>query len=124
MDKSQALHSFWSSFQLPAFDENTVPNGDNKPSYPYITYDVVIGEFDEFTAMSASLWDYGSSWSTITTKLAEISAKIGKGGCIVPCDGGALWIKMGSPFAQRIGDSNDMIRRIYINIVVEYVTAG
>ena len=123
MDKFQALSSFWSSFGIPAFDENTVPSGDEKPSYPYITYDASVGNLGSFVAMSASIWDYGTSWSQITTKLGEITAKIGRGGITLPVDGGALWIKQGSPFAQRVSDSNDMIRRIFINVEAEYFTA-
>ena len=38
MDKSQAVHDFWSSFGLTAYDENAVP--DNA-QMPYITYSVV-----------------------------------------------------------------------------------
>lgn len=123
MDKFQALQSFWSSFGIPAYDENTVPTGDDKPAYPYITYDAVIGSLDTPVAMSASIWYYGSSWSQITTKLLEIEAEIGRGGVTLPMDNGALWIKKGSPFAQRMSDTNDMIRRIYINIEAEYFTA-
>ena len=40
------------------------------------------------------------------------------------CDGGAIWIKRGEPFAQNMGDQNDdMIRRKIINLSVEYLTA-
>jgi len=123
MDKWQTLHSFWSSFGLPAYDENTVPTGDQKPSYPYITYDAVISDFGNPVALSGSLWYYGTSWSQVTTKLSEIQSVIGRGGKFLPFDGGALWIKKGSPFAQRVSDSNDMIRRIFINIEAEFITA-
>ena len=123
MDKFQAIHSFWSSFGIPAYDENTVPTGGEKPAMPYITYDASISNFGTPVAMSGSLWYYGSSWSQITSKMAEIEARLGRGGQIIPMDGGAIWIKQGTPFAQRMMDSNDMIRRIYINISAEYITA-
>lgn len=123
MDKFQAIHSFWSSFGLQAYDENTVPDGDDKPSFPYITYDAVTGALGDYVGMSASLWDYGTSWSRITAKMTEIQSYIGRGGTMVPTDGGALWITQGSPFAQRMSDDNDMIRRILINISAEYITA-
>lgn len=123
MDKFQTVHSFWSSFGLNAYDENTVPAGDDLPELPYITYDVVIGDFGDFTAMSASLWYYGTSWSQITAKLSEIEARLGRGGVVLPTDNGAIWITKGSPFAQRMSDENDMIRRIFMNISAEYITA-
>ena len=123
MDKFQALQSYWASFGIPAYDENTVPTADNKPSYPYIPYDAVEGNLGDYIAMSGSIWDYGTSWSQVTTKLAEIETAIGRGGKMIAIDSGALWIKRGSPFAQRMSDSNDMIRRIFINIEAEYITA-
>lgn len=124
MDKFQALQSFWESFELPAYDENTVPTGDSAPALPYITYDAVTSNFGSTVALSGSLWYYGTSWSKITTKMLEIQSEIGRGGKMIPMDDGALWIKQGNPFAQRMADSNDMIRRIYMNIEVEFLTAS
>lgn len=124
MDKFQAMQNFWSSFGIPAYDENTVPTGDDRPELPYITYDCSIGSLGDTLAMSASLWYHGTSWSQITTKLLEIESTIGRGGLTLPIDNGAVWIKKGTPFAQRMGDpDNDMIRRIFINIAVEFFTA-
>ena len=122
MDKWQALHAFWSSFGLPAYDENTVPTGNQKPAYPYITYGAAAAGFGSPVALSASLWYYGVSWAPVTAKLAEIESRLLHGGRMVPCDGGALWIKPGSPFAQRMSDPNDMIRRIFINVEAEFIT--
>lgn len=124
MDKFQAIQAFWSSFGIPAYDENTVPTGENKPLLPYITYDAVVSNLGTPVAMSASLWYYGTSWSGVTAKLEEVEAEIGMGGRIIPCDNGAIWIKRGTPFAQRMSDDNDMIRRIFINIEAEYITAS
>lgn len=123
MDKFQALQSFWSSFGIPAFDENTVPTGDDRPALPYITYDAKASSFGDSVSVSGSLWYYGTSWSAITTKFTEIDARIGLGGCMIPVDGGAVWIRRGSPFAQRVSDDNDMIRRIFMNIEAEFITA-
>ena len=100
-----------------------MPDVEDKPTFPYITYDAVVSNLGTPVAMSGSLWDYGTSWARITTKMAEIQSDLGRGGRIIPCDGGAIWIKQGSPFAQRMSDDNDMIRRILINIEAEYLTA-
>ena len=124
MDKFQAIASFWESFGIPAYDENTVPTGDNRPSFPYITYDASVSNLGYPVAMSGSIWYYGTSWAMITAKMTEIQSEIGMGGKIIPCDGGALWIKQGSPFAQRMSDPNDMVRRILINIEAEFLTAS
>ena len=128
LDKEQAIHAFWSSFNLAAYDESTVPTEENAPDFPYITYNVVTDSFDGTdadTAMYASLWYKSRSWADITAKKDEISEAIGYGGKRIPIDGGYLWIKRGTPFAQRLADdSDDTIRRIYINISVSFLTAN
>lgn len=123
MDKFQTLQTFWSGFGLDAYDENTVPTGDHAPDFPYITYDASISNFGSAVALSGSLWYYGTSWSQAITKMTEIQSIVGRGGKMLSCDDGALWIKQGSPFAQRAADPNDMVRRININIEAEFITA-
>lgn len=123
MNKEQALHKFWSSFDLTAYDESTVPTGKDAPDFPYLTYSVVTDSFDTDTAPYASLWYKSTVWTDITAKKDEISNAIGMGGKMLPFDGGAIWIKRGTPFAQRMADdSDDTIRRMYINITMEYIS--
>ena len=124
MDKEQALQAFWSRFGWAAFDENTVPDDAmTRTGGHYITYTVAVNEFDVTTALSASLWARSRSWAEITAKSEEIFEHIGYGGRMVPYKGGRIWIRRGSPFAQRMGDTDDSIRRIYINIEAEFLSA-
>ena len=119
MDKVQTLNSFWNSFSLKAYDENTVPD-DAK--LPYITYEVRTDSFGNAVAHSASIWYRDTGWLAITQKEMEISQRIGRGGVIVDYDGGALWIKKSSPWSNRMEDpSDDMIRRIVLNLNIEYI---
>lgn len=120
MDSAQTLQTFWSSFGLKAYDENTV---SETAALPYLTYNVTGAYFDEPVMMSASLWYKSQSWADITEKAMQIGAAIGFGGKIIPFDGGKLWIKRGRPFAQRMSDENEQIRRMYLNIEVEYFTS-
>lgn len=123
MTKEAAIYQFWSGFGLPAYEENSVPTGDDAPDFPYITYSVVTSEFDRPVSLSASLWYRSTSWSVNNAKTQEISTAIGRGGKMLRVDDGVLWIKRGSPFAQSMGDpSDDMIKRKYINIEAEYIT--
>lgn len=124
MNREQALHQFWSSFGLKAYDENTVPDNamtdnDNK----YLTYNIAISNFDEPIAASASLWYKSTSWAGITAKSEEINTALSRGGKVIPFSNGYLWIKRGIPFAQRMGDEDDTVRRIYLNVELEYITA-
>ena len=123
MDKEQALHSYFSGFGLTAYDENTVPDDAMaKNNGHYLTYSVSVSGFDHPQLMSVSLWYMSTSWAAITAKASEIFNALGEGGAIVPYLGGAAWFKRGTPFAQRMGDEDDAIRRIYINIEVEYLS--
>lgn len=119
MNKEQAYHAFLSGFGWKAYDENTVP--DDAP-LPRITYDFATAEFGSPVAMSLSVWDRSMSWESVTEKADEIYTSIGLGGKIVQFDHGFIWIKRGQPFSQRMSDENDSIRRIYINLEVEYLT--
>ena len=121
MTKSAAIYQFWNGFGLTAYEENTVPDD---AAFPYITYQLVTDSFDHEVPVTASLWYRGEGWTAINAKTEEISQKISRGGKIIPCDGGAIWLKRGQPFAQSMGDeSDDLIKRKYLNITAEFMTA-
>lgn len=125
MTKAAALYNFWSGFGLPAYEETSVPTGEDAPAFPYITYQVVTDGFGGDVALTASVWYRSESWLEINAKTEEIGENIGRGGRVIPCDGGAIWLKRGQPFAQSMGDDADnMIRRKYINLVAEFMTAN
>lgn len=121
MDAEQAIQSFWSSFTLPAYDENSVPDD---AVMPYITYSVEYDSFDNNVSLSASLWYQSTSWAAITAKAHEIRNYISMGGVTVKTDNGAVWIKRGSPFYQRLGDVEKDVKRIYFNVEAEYIEGG
>ena len=121
MTKAAAIYQFWNSFGLTAYEENTVPSD---AAFPYITYQLVTDSFDREIPLSASLWYRSESWTGINAKTEEISQKISRGGKIISCDGGAIWLKRGQPFAQNMSDkSDDLIKRKYLNITAEFMTA-
>lgn len=121
MTKAAAIYQFWSSFGLTAYEENTVPTD---AAFPYITYQLVTDSFDREVAATASLWYRSESWTDINAKTEEISQTISRGGKIIACDGGAIWMKRGQPFAQNMGDESDgLIKRKYLNITAEFMTA-
>ena len=119
MDKAQALYSFWSSFDLPAYDETAVPEG---APFPRLTYETATDSFGGEVALTAALWYYSTSWEDISKKSAQIAAYIGMGGKIIKTNDGAIWVKRGTPFGQRMADSNDSLRKIVLNITAEFFT--
>ena len=121
MTKAAAIYQFWNCFGLAAYEENSVPDD---AAFPYITYQLVTDSFDREVPVTASLWYRSESWTAINAKTEEISQKISRGGKIISCDGGAIWLKRGQPFAQSMGDeSDDLIKRKYLNITAEFMTA-
>ena len=120
MTKAAAIYQFWSGFGLTAYEENTVPED---AAFPYITYQLVTDSFDREVVATASLWYRSESWTAINAKTEEISKKIGASGKKIAVDGGGIWIKRGQPFAQNMGDeSDDLIKRKYINISIVFIT--
>ena len=122
MDKEQAIHTFWNSFGIPAYDEQTVPK---EAKMPYITYSVSTDSIENVVNLSASIWYRSTSWTEITAKSKEIAKSLGeKGFKKYKINGGYVWMVKGTPFAQRMSDpASDMIRRIYMNVQAEFLTA-
>ena len=124
LDKEQALHKFWSSFSWAARDENTVPdNAMTLFSGHYITYNVATAALGQPVPLMADLWERNTSWAGVTKKAQEISKYIGIGGKSIPCDGGYLYICRGTPFTKRLPDSDDEVRRINLNIMIEFLSS-
>lgn len=122
MTKAAAINKFWNSFGMMAYEENSVPDD---AEIPYITYQLVTDSFDNETILTASIWYRGTSWVNANAKAEEISQTICVGGIFLRCDGGRIWIKRGTPFSQNMGDeSDDLIKRKYLNITAEYLTAN
>ena len=121
MDKAQALQSFWASFGLTAYDELTVPDDAQAP---YITYETNLDGLPNSLSLTGSVWYRSTTWSAVEAKVKQIEDFIGYGGTVIQYTDGALWIKKRLPFAQRIADPNDdMIRRYYINIEADFLSA-
>lgn len=117
IDKEKALHQFWSSFGVTAYDENTVPEN---AMLPRITYNVVTDHIGNTVAMTASIWDRSTVWNGVTEISHRIAHKLMRGGYTRGYADGIVWIKPGTPFMQRMSDPDDSIRRILVNIEVEY----
>lgn len=120
MTKGEALQKFFSSFGLTAYPSTGIPSD---VLFPFLTYEVALGGYGDEQALTVNLWYYTDSEAVPNAKAQEMSARIGLGGVILPCDGGALWIKRGTPFAQSIKDDADpIIKRRYINVTAEFFT--
>lgn len=122
MDKWQALNTFWNSFELNAYDENSVPDD---AVMPYITYNGATDSLDYLVPTTASLWYRETTWSTISQKAEEIAKAIGEYGFnSTSIDGGYMIIRKNNVFAQRMNDPNDdSVKRIILSVMIEFLTA-
>ena len=117
MNKAQAIQTFFESFGVPAYEESTVPDD---AVMPYITYSMASDSIGHPIAMSASIWDKTYSWENISLVADAISNALVQVKSIA-LDVGYIYITRGTPFAQRMVDEDDTIRRIYINLMVGYL---
>lgn len=122
MNSQAALNAFWNGFGWKAYEENTVPDNVFAIYTDYITYSAGQAFFDEPIMLTGSIWSRSTSWATAIAKMQQIAEEIGIGGKLLKTDDGYIWIKRGVPFAQRMSDEDPAVRRIYMNIEVEFFT--
>lgn len=121
MTKEQALHAFFNTFGIVGYRNTSVPDD---VIFPYLTYDCPVSSFDEDpVSITLNLYYYTDSEALPDAKAEEIRQAISMGGKLLYCDGGAIWLKWGSPWCQSlVDDTNSNIKRRYINITAEYLT--
>lgn len=121
MTPEAAIYRMLEEAGIPVYAATSVPDD---AEYPYATAEMSAGTFwDGEIPVPVSLWYRGDSESEPNAKARELSALVGAGGRVLPCDGGAVWVKRGSPFSQSMGDpSDDKIKRRYINLTAEFIT--
>lgn len=118
--KEAAVYNFLSSFGIPAYTSASVPSD---AEFPYLTYDLTVGSFESGEVpLTVNLWYRGMSESAPNAKAREVSERVGMGGTTLKCDGGMIWVKRGTPWCQSIADTDDTVKRRYINLSVEYMT--
>ena len=118
MNAEQAIQSFWSSFSIPAYDENSVAEN---ATMPYITYSLSVDTFDNTLLNTINLWYRSMSWISVTEKAKEIINTITDGGISIPTDKGIIRMNLGNPIYNRMGDEDRNIKRIKMNIETEYI---
>ena len=111
-EQAKALHTFFSSFDLPAFAENTVPEDQD---LPYITYRLAEPEWNQKATMYAQVWYRSRSNEIVNEKAGEIQQAISIGK-ILPFDGGCVVLWPETPFSQIMVDGD--VRSAYINLSI------
>lgn len=120
MTPEAAIYQWLNGFGIPAYAATATPS---EAAFPYITYDLVLGEWGQGEVnMPVNVWYRTDSEAQPNAKVRELSKALGAGGVQIACDGGTLWLKKGSPWAQamRVEGEDDKIKRRYVNINVEW----
>ena len=120
LDKWSAQKVYWSSFGMPAYQENTVPD-DKKDKYPYLTYQAVNGQLGGQLTASANLYYKGTSWATIMQEVGQMEKAIDRQ---VFIDGGVMKVRKPlANFAQPAPEASDSkIRRMLLTVEIEFLT--
>lgn len=123
MTKAAALNKWFSQFGMDAYPSSGVPE---KVTFPYLTYELAIGDINSGPVdIGVNLWFRTESEKIPNDKVEEIGKEIGLGGTLVPYDGGAIWIKKGSPFSQNLNDENveknGTVKRRFLDLSLEFV---
>ena len=122
-DTDGVIQSFFESFGLDAYPSVSVPtNRDEKPEFPYITYDAPTDSSMGKVDVHADVWYRSTSWAGVNGKVAEISEMVGDH-MQLECDNGGIVVRKGTPFAQPLGDEYDnMIKRKHLIFEFTYAT--
>lgn len=121
MTPAAAVYGFMAGFGIPAYAATSVPD---EAEFPYITYELVTDDFlGGEVALTMDIWYRGDSEAEPNAKAREVSKALIGCKCI-PCDGGGIILKKGSPFCQSMGDAvDDKAKRRHINLTAEFITS-
>lgn len=114
LDTAAALYTFFSSFGLPAYVENTVPDD---AALPYITYELREPAPGERSSLTARVWYMDTSFQAITQKVDEIKAAIGTGASL-PVASGAVWIWPDDRFCQFQPPDEPKLKIAYLMLII------
>lgn len=114
---AQALYTFFSSFGIPAYGKNNVPDNGKMP---YITYELLNPAPFETAMFHAWVWYRGTSYAEITAKCDEIEAVLRDGGASIPTESGVVYIMTdnSTPFAQEQSDPDKNVRVMYLTMIM------
>lgn len=119
MTKGEAIYKFFSGFGIYAAPDTAV---EEEAVYPRITYNYVTSAWESGeVAITVNIWYRTESEAQPNAKAQELSDALGIGGKVLKCDGGYIWLKRGSPFCQSMKDTDNLIKRRYVNISAEYL---
>ena len=128
MTPEAAVYQWMSSFGIPAYAHTSVPDegSDDWRGFPYLTYQLVVGDWGGGEVnIPVKLWFRTESEAVPNAKVRQMRDALRFGGVQLPCDGGTVWLKQGSPWAQSVREEgDDEIKGRYVNVNAEYLLSS
>lgn len=112
INTAQALYGFWSSFGIPAYTAQTVPDD---AVLPYITYNLPETEPLDPATHYAQVFYRTTEHAALLAMVDRIKAAIGTGRRL-ECDGGLVVLRPSTPYVQTQG--TDENKYAYINLQI------
>ena len=112
LNTAKTLKTFFSSFSLPAYTLESVPD---EVELPYITYPLTEPEWNEQTSFYCQVWYPKKKLADLLTKADEIIAAIGTMKEFTQ-DGGYVVLYPSTPLIQILSD--EMTQSAYINLTI------
>lgn len=120
VDRWQAQYNFWSSFGVPAYEQNSVPDLDDVV-FPFITYEASESRFNGDVLTTASIYTRSTSWAKADELADAVFDRLKDGGATVSFTGGLIWITAEPTFAKSMGDpDDDRIKRKLLTVVLHF----
>ncbi|MFQ9100234.1 MAG: hypothetical protein ACLR50_15570 [Segatella copri] len=110
---NRALNTFFNGFGIPGYLEDNIPPG---AELPYLTYQPTIpGGWNDEASFHARLWYPSAKGRTpILQTEDKISAALADG-LTIECEGGAILLRKGSPWAQPLDNPPEGYLCEYLN---------
>ena len=112
LNTAKTLKTFFSSFDLPAYTVNNVPENTQ---LPYITYQLVEPEWDQQANLYCQVWWRKNDLAAMLGKADAILAAIGTMKKFKQ-DGGYVVLYPATPLIQTLTDEDT--DRAYINLII------
>ena len=114
-----ALYTFFSSFGIPAFVEETIPDD---VSAPYITYELAEPDWRGSSALHARVWYKDRSFVAVAQKVDEIRNALGEG-VSIPTESGVVYLYADDNWAQFMPMAGDpKLKCAYLSFVLQAYT--
>lgn len=114
LDTAAALYGFFSSFGIPAYVENNVPD---VAVLPYITYELREPERGATCMLTARVWYQDTGFEAISRKVDEIKNAVAEGASL-PVENGAIWLWPDDNFCQFQPPDEPKLKIAYLMLVM------